>query len=135
MQVQHSIPDGLVDRVAHRLAVLGQSLRIRIVEQLKVDGEMSVQRLADALDTTQQNVSRHLRLLYEDRIVERRPEGRVVWYRLADTWALTILDDVGAQVARELRELGIDGTQGSDDRALGDWSRSVRDWTADGGNR
>jgi len=105
MQVQHPIPEPLVDRVAHRLAVLGQPLRIRIVEQLDLEGEMCVQALADALGATQQNVSRHLALLYDDRIVERRHEGRQVWYRLADRSALSLLDDVGAQVAAELRTL------------------------------
>jgi DNA-binding transcriptional ArsR family regulator len=79
--------------------------RIRIVEQLDLEGEMCVQALADALGATQQNVSRHLALLYDDRIVERRHEGRQVWYRLADRSALSLLDDVGAQVAAELRTL------------------------------
>jgi len=49
MQVPHPIPDVLVDQVAHRLAVLVQPLRIRMIE-LELEGEMSVQALADSLD-------------------------------------------------------------------------------------
>jgi len=119
MHVQHPIPDRLVDRVAHRLTVLAQPLRIRIVEQLDLEGELCVQALADAVGATQQNVSRHLALLYEDRIVERRQEGRQVWYRLADRSALALLDDVGAQVVSELRDLSrADDDDGSSNGAL-----------------
>jgi ArsR family transcriptional regulator len=106
VKVQHSIPERFVERVAHRLAVLGQPLRIRIVERLQLEGEMCVQELADALDATQQNVSRHLGLLYEDRIVDRRPDGRMVRYCVVDEAALTLLDDAGTQVATALRKLG-----------------------------
>jgi hypothetical protein len=49
MQVPHPIADVLVDQVAHRLAVLVQPLRIRMIE-LELEGEMSVQALADSLD-------------------------------------------------------------------------------------
>ena len=115
--MQHPIPDRLVDRVAHRLAVLGQSLRIRIVEQLDREGEMCVQALADAVNATQQNVSRHLALLYAHHIVDRRQDGRQVWYRLADRSALALLDDAGAQVVTELRVLGVDAD--GDDRSNG----------------
>lgn len=108
MQVQHPIPDRLVGYVVHRLTVLGQPLRIRIVEQLDLEGELCVQALADAMGATQQNVSRHLALLYEDRVVERRQDGRQVWYRLADRSVVALLDDVGAQVVSELRDLARD---------------------------
>jgi DNA-binding transcriptional ArsR family regulator len=75
------------------------------VEQLDLHSELCVQALADAVGATQQHVSRHLALLYEDRIVERRQEGRQDWYRLADRSALALLDDVGAPVVSELRDL------------------------------
>jgi hypothetical protein len=54
----------------------------------------------------------------------------MVWYRLADSWALGILDDVGAQVARELRELGFVGSEGS--TAPQATESPARDWTGDG---
>ena len=43
MQVPHPIPDVIVDQVAHRLAVLAQPLRIRMIERLELEGQMSVQ--------------------------------------------------------------------------------------------
>lgn len=94
----HPIPDLLLDQVAYRLALLAQPLRIRIVKCLEFEGEISVQALADELDGTQQNISRHLSLLYESGVVLRRHAGRQVLYRLADKRASALLDEVGEQV-------------------------------------
>jgi len=52
------------------------------------DGERNVQSIADNLTTTQQNVSGHLRLLRAAGIVSRRPEGREVYYAVADETVL-----------------------------------------------
>lgn len=98
MSVPHPLPDALLDQVAHRLTVLGQPLRIRMVKRLEVEGEMGVQALADALDATQQNISRHLALLYEAGVVDRRQVGRQVLYRVVDETAVSLLDVVSARV-------------------------------------
>lgn len=92
--------DSMRELVAHELAVLGQPTRIRILELLGESGEMSVQVLADTLDATQQNVSRHLALLRECGLVRRRQEGRLAWYRLADDEAMLLLDEVGDHVVQ-----------------------------------
>ena len=109
----HPIPDVLVDQVAHRLAVLAQPLRIRMIERLELEGQMSVQALADSLDATQQNISRHLALLYESGVVGRRQAGREGWYRLAHEDAMALLDDVGAQLVNRFRRFSapVDGEQ------------------------
>lgn len=43
-------------------------------------GRASVTRLADELGLTQPTVSHHLRVLLEDGLLQREPEGRLVWY-------------------------------------------------------
>lgn len=98
MPVPHPLPDVLLDQVAHRLTILAQPLRIRMIERLELEGEMGVQALADALDATQQNVSRHLTLLYESGVVDRRQVGRRVLYRVVDETAVSLLDVVSARV-------------------------------------
>jgi DNA-binding transcriptional ArsR family regulator len=91
-------------KVAERLAVLGQVVRLRLVEQL-ADGSATPQELADALGLTQQNVSKHLQILYRSGVVSRRPEGANVIYSLSDESTVRLLDDVVASVAEHLREL------------------------------
>lgn len=65
------------------MALIGETTRIRILGELHA-GESNVQSLADALVTTQQNVSGHLRLLWAAGVVSRRPVGREVFYAAVD---------------------------------------------------
>jgi ArsR family transcriptional regulator len=91
-------------RVADRFRVLGQVVRLRLVEQLRA-GEATPQELADTLGLTQQNVSKHLQVLHRSGVVARRPDGANVLYRLVDDSTARLLDDVVASVAGHLRGL------------------------------
>jgi DNA-binding transcriptional ArsR family regulator len=94
----------MLARVADRLRVLGQVVRLRLVEQLRA-GEATPQELADTLGLTQQNVSKHLQVLHRSGVVVRRPDGANVFYRLVDDSTGKLLDDVVASVAGQLHEL------------------------------
>lgn len=89
----HPLGDLLVDLLSERLTLVGHQTRIRIVDELR-GGERNVQSIADALMTTQQNVSGHLRLLLAGRVVSRRPEGRDVFYVLVDESVLGVWQQV-----------------------------------------
>lgn len=68
---------------------LEDRMRTRILDELR-GGERNVQSIADAMMTTQQNVSGHLRLLRSAGAVSRRPAGREVLYALRDTSILDV---------------------------------------------
>jgi ArsR family transcriptional regulator len=91
-------------RMADRLKVLGQPVRLRLVEQLS-DGPSTPQELSDALGLSQQNVSKHLLSLHRAGIVSRRPDGANVIYALADETAVVVLRLTLESVTRQLREL------------------------------
>lgn len=97
------LPDELVELMAECLALLSQPVRVRILGRLALEGEMTVQALADALGATQQNISRHLKLLHGGELVMRRRQGRLVWYGLADDWAPALLNNVGARMTERVR--------------------------------
>lgn len=78
------IPDTLLDRVARRFHVLGDASRLAILRLLVDRGELSVGAIVDALHMSQANVSKHLRLLLDAGIVERRAEGTTHHYRVVD---------------------------------------------------
>lgn len=65
-----------VNLIASRLRVLGQPLRVRLIDHLDRSGEAHVQALADELAATQQNTSKHLGALWRAGVVTRRQEGR-----------------------------------------------------------
>ncbi|MGI8930356.1 MAG: ArsR/SmtB family transcription factor [Candidatus Limnocylindria bacterium] len=100
--VPRPIPAPLIELIGGRLRLLALPLRIRLVDHLDRQGETNVQGLVDHLDATQQNVSRHLRLLADAAVLERRQDGRVVWYRLRDPAAFGIIEGVGSQVLSAL---------------------------------
>ncbi|MGI9540135.1 MAG: ArsR/SmtB family transcription factor [Miltoncostaeaceae bacterium] len=96
--------DQLVERVAQRLSSIGDPTRIRLLNALR-DGEASVGELTEVAGTTQQNVSRHLRILHGEGILERRRDGNYVRYRIADPAIFAICDAVcGGVIAQVDRE-------------------------------
>jgi DNA-binding transcriptional ArsR family regulator len=69
--------------VAARFRALGEPSRLLILSHL-LEGELSVQELADATGLTQTTTSRQLAVLRAERIVARRTEGKRALYRVAD---------------------------------------------------
>ena len=70
----HPLPAELADLIAERFRLLSEPMRVRILDSLR-DGEASVGELAERLDTSQQNVSKHLKLLTDGGIVGRERRG------------------------------------------------------------
>ncbi|HEV8433442.1 MAG TPA: metalloregulator ArsR/SmtB family transcription factor [Thermoanaerobaculia bacterium] len=83
-------PDAL-DLVADRFRVLAEPQRLRIL-QLLHDGEKNVTELTDSLQTTQPNVSKHLRMLQEAGLVGRRQAGNTVYCFIADPTVFDLCD-------------------------------------------
>ena len=116
------ISETLMARVADRLRVLGQPVRLRLVELLS-QAPSTPQELGDALGLSQQNVSKHLLTLHRAGIVSRRPEGVNVIYELSDRRAMDILGLAVESVTAQLQELselatgiGPGSTAGSSER-------------------
>jgi ArsR family transcriptional regulator len=78
------IPEPWTDRVARRFALLAVPARLELVNRLIADGEQTVQALVHSTGMRQANVSKHLGLLAEDGILERRRDGQRVYYRVVD---------------------------------------------------
>lgn len=104
MTLPHPIPDALVELIGRRLRVIGEPMRIKLLDHL-VDGELTVQELTNALDASQQNVSRHLGVLHQAGILARRKRGINVCYALVDKTALELIESASLGVARQLDEL------------------------------
>jgi DNA-binding transcriptional ArsR family regulator len=95
------LTDLATDLIAERLRVLGQPVRVKLVDRLALR-ETTVQELVDALGTTQQNISQHLGILRRAGIVARQKEGTRVRYQLADPSILAILERTEASLSQRL---------------------------------
>jgi len=100
----HPLPEVLVDLIARRFHVIGEPMRIRLLDHLR-DGEASVHELAEAAAASQQNVSKHLAVLHEAGIVARRKEGTQVFYRVVDEGVFELCESVCGSVQRQVLEL------------------------------
>lgn len=104
MTLPHPLPPDLADLIARRFRVLGDPLRVRILDLLR-DEEMSVNALAEQLGAGQQNVSKHLSLLAEAGMLERRKEGNHVYYAIADEGVFALCEQVCGSVQSQLATL------------------------------
>jgi DNA-binding transcriptional ArsR family regulator len=104
-KVPNPMPDEALELVADRFKVLGDPVRLRILQALR-GGERSVGELVEATGIVQTNVSRHLQILLRAGLVGRRKEGLFVYYRVADPTVLQLCDVVcGSLAERFARDL------------------------------
>jgi DNA-binding transcriptional ArsR family regulator len=102
--VPHPLPDPLVDVIAYRFRVLGEPMRIRLLDRLR-DGAATVQELQEATGSSQQNVSKHLAILAQAGIVGRQRQGNFVRYEITDESVFNLCEEVCGGLRRQLREL------------------------------
>jgi len=113
MTLPHPLPDELVELIARRFRVIGEPMRIRLLDRLR-GGEASVNELSEALGASQQNVSKHLAVLADVGILGRRKDGTHVYYRIVDEGVFALCDQVCGSVQRQLRALNelVEGVTG-----------------------
>jgi len=104
MRLPHPLPDDLVELIARRFRVLGEPMRIKLLDRLR-EGEASVNELSEALAASQQNVSKHLTVLAEVGILGRRKQGTHVYYRIVDEGVFALCEQVCGSVQEQLRAL------------------------------
>jgi DNA-binding transcriptional ArsR family regulator len=87
------------DLVAKYFRGLGDPSRLRILELLRGEEELSVGQLVDRLGLPQPKVSNHLACLRWCGFIEARREGRTVYNRIADPRVAAMLDLAAALLA------------------------------------
>lgn len=82
-----------LELVAARFKVMSEPLRLQILQELE-GGEMSVMEIAEAVESSQPNVSKHLKVLQDAGLIVRRQEGNTVYCSIADRSVFEICDVV-----------------------------------------
>lgn len=85
-------PEALA-QVAARFKVLAEPIRLRILHGLQ-DGKMTVSEITAAVESTQPNVSKHLKMLQDAGLVTRQQEGNTVYCSIADATVFELCDVV-----------------------------------------
>ncbi len=106
VRIPHPLPEPLAELIAERFRVLGEPLRIRLLDALR-EGPASVQQLQGATGASQQNVSKHLGVLLRSGLVSRRKEGNFALYRIADDGVFELCEHVCGGLRRQLDDLEV----------------------------
>jgi DNA-binding transcriptional ArsR family regulator len=102
--VPHPLPEPLIELVAQRFRVLGEPMRIKLLDRLR-ESEATVGELQQALGASQQNVSKHLGILHAAGMVSRTKQGNHTRYAISDPAVFELCDQVCGGVRRQLQEL------------------------------
>ena len=91
----------LAERQAERCRLFGNASRILILWSLS-DKELPVTEIADEVGTSLQNVSQHLALLKEHKIVSARRDGQTIYYSIVENEWLNDCPILAKSLTREL---------------------------------
>lgn len=104
MALPSPLPDPLVELIAQRFRVIGEPMRIKLLDRLR-EGAATVGELQEAVGASQQNVSKHLGVLHQAGIVSRTKEGTAVRYAIADESVFALCEQVCGGLRAQLAEV------------------------------
>jgi len=102
--IPHPLPEPLVELIAQRFRVIGEPMRIRLLDALR-ERPMTINELAEALDATQQNVSKHIGVLAQAGIVGREKDGTRVRCFIADESVFELCEMICGGLRAQVAEL------------------------------
>jgi DNA-binding transcriptional ArsR family regulator len=103
-KVPHPLPAPLIELIAERFRVLGEPMRIRLLDALR-EAPATVQELQETTGASQQSVSKHLGVLLRSGLVTRRKDGNFSRYAIADQGVFELCEQVCGGLRRQLDEL------------------------------
>jgi DNA-binding transcriptional ArsR family regulator len=103
MKSSKPVSKEVVLQVAEYFSVLGEPMRLRILNVLR-DGEKCVQDLVEATETSQANVSKHLKVMMQAGILSRRSEGTLAYYSVQDDLIFELCNLVCDRLANRIEQ-------------------------------
>ena len=85
----HFLSADQLDQVALRFRLLGEPMRLRILQAVCASPR-AVNEIVESVGATQANVSKHLALLAGGGILARQKEGQRVYYGMKDQLAMKL---------------------------------------------
>ncbi len=96
------LSDQALDMIATRFRSLGEPMRVKILRLLEA-GEMSVGQLVGRLQSSQANISKHLKVLVNAGILSRRVQATSAYYSISDPVILKVCDTICSGLEERLK--------------------------------
>jgi DNA-binding transcriptional ArsR family regulator len=93
----------VVDQVANYFRVLGEPMRLKLLNVLR-EGERCVQDLVEETETSQANVSKHLKVMLQAGILAKRNQGTQAFYRVTDDLIFELCNLVCDRLATRIEQ-------------------------------
>lgn len=103
MNTEHPVPQEVVQYITEYFSILSEPMRLRILNLLR-DGEKCVQELVEATETSQANVSKHLKVMLQAGILSRRSVGTSAYYRVEDELIFELCNLVCDRLATRIEQ-------------------------------
>jgi len=78
-----NMPDEMLEALSNRFKLLSEPMRLKILRVL-CEKEHTVQEIVNQVNASQANISKHLALMHDNGVVNRRKEGLKCYYSIAD---------------------------------------------------
>ena len=108
-----ALPGSIYSEVLHRqevlhsvadyFSILSEPMRLKILNLLRED-EKCVQQLVETTNTSQANVSKHLKVMLQAGILSRRTEGTSAYYRVEDELIFELCQLVCDRLANRIEQ-------------------------------
>lgn len=99
----NTISEEVVQQLAEYFSVLSEPMRLKLLNLLR-DGEKCVQELVEATQTSQANVSKHLKVMLQVGILSRRSEGTSAYYKVEDPLIYDLCNLVCNRIAARIEQ-------------------------------
>jgi ArsR family transcriptional regulator len=83
--------DGELERVAEQFRLLGEPMRLKILQALCAK-PLTVGEIVAATGATQSNISRHLALLASAGVITRQKDGQFVYYGMTNPLTMKLCE-------------------------------------------
>ncbi|MEQ9550020.1 MAG: metalloregulator ArsR/SmtB family transcription factor [Coleofasciculus sp. G3-WIS-01] len=98
-----TVPQEVVQQVSEYFSILSEPMRLRLLNLLR-EGEKCVQELVEATETSQANVSKHLKVMLQAGILSRRTEGTSAYYKVEDELIFELCNLVCDRLATRIEQ-------------------------------
>ncbi len=102
MTKRTQLSDQALESIAARFRSLSEPTRLKILWLLE-SSELSVGQLVERLNSSQANVSKHLKVLLDAGVLARRSSGTSAYYSISDPVILKICDTVCSSMTDKIR--------------------------------
>jgi DNA-binding transcriptional ArsR family regulator len=92
--------DSELEKVAGQFRVLGEPMRLKILQALCVK-PLTVGEIVSDTGATQSNISKHLSLLASAGIIQRRKEGQYVYYEMSNPLTIKLCELVHKEMLKQ----------------------------------